>query len=210
MSKPNHTMVLFAGILVELPLAPFFLKAFRGAACDVNDLPALDSQLHRSLISLKTMNLDQLDALGLTFTTAEPGPHGSQPREVELVPGGRDVPVNADNVTAYVHRVADYKLNRRARGPTAAFIRGLQSLVRPEWLAIFSEGELQALISGAGGAGLDVSDMRAHAQYSGGYHEEHPVVESFWAAVADMSPDQQAALLRFVTSCPRPPLLGFK
>lgn len=36
-----------AGILVELPLAPFFLKKFRGAYCDINDLPTLDPELHR-------------------------------------------------------------------------------------------------------------------------------------------------------------------
>lgn len=35
------------GILVELPLAPFFLKKFRGAYCDINDLPTLDPELHR-------------------------------------------------------------------------------------------------------------------------------------------------------------------
>jgi ubiquitin-protein ligase E3 C len=39
--------VRMAGILVELPLAPFFLKKFRGAYCDINDLPTLDPQLHR-------------------------------------------------------------------------------------------------------------------------------------------------------------------
>ena len=32
------------------------------------------------------------------------------------------------------------------------------------------------LISG-GQQGLDVADMRAHTQYSGGYHEEHPVIQ---------------------------------
>lgn len=67
----------------------------------------------------------------------------------------------------------------------------------------------QMLISG-GQQGLDIADMRAHCQYSGGYHEEHPVVAAFWAALATFTPDEQAAFLRFVTSCPRPPLLGFK
>lgn len=42
LSPPGPT-----GILVELPLAPFFLKKFRGAYCDINDLPTLDPELHR-------------------------------------------------------------------------------------------------------------------------------------------------------------------
>ena len=32
---------------MELPLAPFFLKKFRGAYCDINDLPTLDPELYR-------------------------------------------------------------------------------------------------------------------------------------------------------------------
>jgi hypothetical protein len=65
------------------------------------------------------------------------------------------------------------------------------------------------LISG-GQQGLDIADMRAHVQYSGGYHEEHPVILEFWRALATFSPQEQADFLRFVTSCPRPPLLGFR
>ncbi len=40
-------VVLFPGILVELPLAPFFLKRFGGAHSSINDLPTLDPELHR-------------------------------------------------------------------------------------------------------------------------------------------------------------------
>lgn len=123
------------------------------------------------------------------------------------------------------------------------------------------------LISG-GQQGLDIEDMRAHVQYSGGYHEvgswqggpggtsqdrwepqggmvlrrkasagkqawqvarlasphmwplhrfssaplqqEHPVILEFWRALATFSPQEQADFLRFITSCPRPPLLGFR
>lgn len=35
---------------------------------------------------------------------------------------------------------------------------------------MFNEEELQMLISG-GDQGLDIADMRANVQYSGGYHE---------------------------------------
>ena len=47
-STPFHPLPS-TGILVELPLAPFFLKKFRGAYCDINDLPTLDPELYRSV-----------------------------------------------------------------------------------------------------------------------------------------------------------------
>ena len=43
--------------------------------------------------------------------------------QVELVRGGHDIPVTNENVMAYIHRVADYKLNQQIREPTAAFLR---------------------------------------------------------------------------------------
>ncbi|KAL4436604.1 hypothetical protein ABPG75_003743 [Micractinium tetrahymenae] len=197
---------MYEGILVELPLAPFFLKKFRGAYCDINDLPTLDPELYRNLVFLKRYEGDVAD-LGLTFTITDNVLGRAQ--EVELAPGGQDTPVIADNRLAYIHRVADHRLNQQIREPAAAFLRGLHQLIKPEWVRMFNEEELQMLISG-GQQGLDIADMRAHCQYSGGYHEEHPVVQAFWAALATFTPAEQAAFLRFVTSCPRPPLLGFK
>jgi hypothetical protein len=36
------------------------------------------------------------------------------------------------------------------------------------------------------------------------------VIQEFWRALATFTPHEQADFLRFVTSCPRPPLLGFR
>lgn len=36
------------------------------------------------------------------------------------------------------------------------------------------------------------------------------MILEFWRALATFSPQEQANFLRFVTSCPRPPLLGFR
>ena len=57
------------GILVELPLAGFFLKKLLRRGCDVNDLPTLDPELYRHLMLLREMSdPEQVDALALTFT----------------------------------------------------------------------------------------------------------------------------------------------
>lgn len=44
---------LYEGILLELPLAAFFLSKLRGRTNELNDLPSLDAELYRSLLFLK-------------------------------------------------------------------------------------------------------------------------------------------------------------
>ena len=58
------------GVLIELPLASFFLKKMRNPHSDVNDLVTLDPELYRNLMFLRDYTGDFAD-LALTFTTAD-------------------------------------------------------------------------------------------------------------------------------------------
>lgn len=44
----------------------------------------------------------------------------------------------------------------------------------------------------------------------GGYSATHPVIQIFWEVVEGFTDEEKRKLLKFVTSCSRPPLLGFK
>ncbi|EEB87451.1 hypothetical protein MPER_15192, partial [Moniliophthora perniciosa FA553] len=57
---------------------------------------------------------------------------------------------------------------------------------------------------------IDIDDLRDNTNYGGVYDEREETVGMFWDVVKSFSEDQKRALLRFVTSCSRPPLLGFK
>ena len=74
---------------------------------------------------------------------------------------------------------------------------------------MFSSKELSTLISGAEHE-ISVSDLQAHTNYSGGYDINHPTISAFWQVVTGLDDEQKRSLLKFVTSCSRPPLLGFK
>lgn len=93
--------------------------------------------------------------------------------------------------------------------PCEEFIRGFGGVVPPAWINMFSPAELQ-LVLGGSDAPVDVDDWAAHTHYSGGYFAEHPVVGWFWDVLREFSSGQRAALLKFVTSCSRPPLMGFR
>lgn len=49
----------------------------------------------------------------------------------------------------------------------SAFLRGFFELIKPRWVRMFNEAELQMLISGSED-GIDVDDLVAHVNYAGG------------------------------------------
>ncbi|KAK2865818.1 hypothetical protein Q7C36_001874 [Tachysurus vachellii] len=55
-----------------------------------------------------------------------------------------------------------------------------------------------------------LDDLKKFTNYSGGYSPNHPVIKIFWDVVENFSEEEKHKLLKFVTSCSRPPLLGFK
>ena len=71
---------------------------------------------------------------------------------------------------------------------------------------MFNQQELQILLGGVNSP-IDVADLRAHTQYGGLYDDHEPTIDMFWRVVESLTQDQRRALLRFATSCGRPPLL---
>merc|ERR1719188_616242 len=57
---------------------------------------------------------------------------------------------------------------------------------------------------------MDVKDLIKHTQYKNGFSNSTKQVKWFWKLVEkDMNDDDRSKLLKFVTSCPRAPLMGF-
>lgn len=50
--------------------------------------------------------------------------------DVELKPGGAHTPVTPANVVEYVHRLADFRLNRELNRPANCFLNGFFDMVR--------------------------------------------------------------------------------
>ncbi|KAH3752596.1 hypothetical protein DPMN_187217 [Dreissena polymorpha] len=202
---------IYEGIIVEVPFAPFFLTQILGYGSSstyssVDELPSLDPDLAKNLSYTKHYEGDVGD-LDLTFCYDEDIMGRLETHE--LVPGGKAIPVNNDNKIRYVHLMAHFRMYRQIREQMLAFKRGLNSIVNPDWLSVFSAPELQKLISGDT-ADIDISDLRKHTQYYGGYHNNHKVVNWLFEILEkDFTPTDRAAFLKFVTSCSKPPLLGF-
>ena len=108
-------------MLVELPLASFFLSKLLGqksANVDIDHLQSLDPELYKNLLYLKNYDGDVQD-LGLDFTIVSEEIGQAHVEEMKL--GGANIPVTNENRIEYIHLVADFKLNRQIRSQCVAF-----------------------------------------------------------------------------------------
>ncbi|XP_021042431.1 ubiquitin-protein ligase E3B [Mus pahari] len=202
---------VYEGIVVDVPFASFFLSQMLGHHhsvfySSVDELPSLDSEFYKNLTSIKRYDGDIAD-LGLTLSYDEDVM--GQLVCHELVPGGKSIPVTDENKISYIHLMAHFRMHTQIKNQTAALISGFRSIIKPEWIRMFSTPELQRLISGDN-AEIDLEDLKKHTVYYGGFHGSHRVIIWLWDILAsDFTPDERAMFLKFVTSCSRPPLLGF-
>ena len=200
-------------IIIDVPFASFFVSQILGenkAAAYYSyfdELSSLDAELYRNLTYIKYYDGDAAD-LGLTFT---------QDQDVmgqivthELVHGGKGIMVTNDNKIAYMHAVAKFRMHTQIRDQIKAFNRGFYSIISQEWLELFTPPEVMRLIAGDNSP-LDLKDLRKHTHYYGGFHDAHRVINWLWDILEkDFSSKERASFLKFVTSCSKPPLLGFQ
>ena len=199
---------LYEGILVNAQFARFFLSKWLGQQSYLDDLASLDSldpALYRGLLYLKNYGGDVEADLALNFTVSDD--EFGVSHTTELIPGGIDIPVTRENRLSYIYLVTRYRLWRQIEPQSAAFFRGLAEIIDPRWLRMFDPEELRVLVSGAD-SDIDIADLRANTVY-GGYHEKDPAVQYFWESLESLDTKSRRAFLRFVTSSPNPPLLGF-
>ncbi|XP_026330023.1 ubiquitin-protein ligase E3B [Hyposmocoma kahamanoa] len=202
---------VYEGIVVDVPFASFFLSQVLGQTQQalyswIDELPSLDRDLYRSLTYIKHFQGD-ISSLELTFSVDE-----ERLGEIvthELMPGGKAIPVTNENKINYIHQMAHFRMHTQIKDQTNAFIKGFRTIINPEWLSLFSTPELQRLISGDN-VPLDLRDLRRHTQYYGGFHDSHRVVCWLWDVLQrDFTENERAMFLKFVTSCSKPPVLGF-
>jgi len=196
---------LYESTLVEPVFASFFLNKLLDRPNYVDDLRSLDYDLHKNLLSIT--QLEDVSILDLTFSVLEDR-LGAQ-SEIALIIDGENVMVNNSNRHRYIASMAYYYLHQRIRTQSNAFRRGLNKCIPVGWIRMFNSKELQLIIGGSSSK-FDINDMKRHSNCSNGYHPDQPYIQSFWKILSEFSIEQQAKFMKFVTSCSRPPLLGFK
>ncbi|OJD11248.1 hypothetical protein AJ78_07946 [Emergomyces pasteurianus Ep9510] len=226
---------LYEGILVDVSFAGFFLLkwALTGGTssarkessyrANLNDVRDLDESLYQGLLQLKNYPGDVEDfALNFTVTDTIAVPIERPDGTIETItesitkdlkPHGSEIPVTNQNRLVYISYIARHRLQAQPYLQTNAFLQGLGTIVQPSWLSMFNQSELQTLVGGDAGE-IDVADLRRNTVYSGVYvigddNQEHPTIKLFWDVLQSMTNAERQKVLKFVTSTPRAPLLGF-
>jgi ubiquitin-protein ligase E3 C len=218
---------LYEGILIDIAFAGFFLLKWAsknsggsssqdsGYLANINDLRDLDESLYQGLLQLKNYPGDVSD-FSLDFTINDTISMPGEPTRTitrTLQRNGSNIPVTNENRVLYVSGVAYHRLHSQPHQQTQAFLRGLWEIINPFWLSMFNQAELQRLIGGDSSE-IDVDDLRRNTIYSGVYEIgddglEHPTIQIFWEVMKNLDNSDRRKVLKYVTSTPRGPLLGF-
>ncbi|PSS03360.1 hypothetical protein BD289DRAFT_478537 [Coniella lustricola] len=212
---------LYEGILLDVVFAGFFLLKWAAAASDsgyranINDLREFDEELYHGMMRLKNYS-DDVSELGLDFTIEDQVSQPNEPTRIvtrQLMPDGDKTAVTNENKLLYVNYVARHRLVAQPFLVTRAFLTGLGTIIEPTWLSMFNQSELQRLVGGDS-TEIDIEDLRRNTICSGLYEvgddgQDHPTVQMFWDVMRSLEDSQRRDVLKYVTSTPRAPLLGF-
>lgn len=223
---------LYEGILVDVSFVPFFLKRWKSGTSksSYNDLNDIDPELYNGLNKLTKLKDDFFESSEMNFTITEKVTfhkpaiidfdpdsnehviveneyHHSEMVTIDLIPGGSEIAVRNINKLQFINAVTNFKINRCINPQIDLFLKGLHQIIPSHWIEMFNPAELQTLISG-GEKDIDIEDFKRNVVY-GGYTENDQTIIDFWECVEEMTPQERFKLLKFVTSVPRAPLLGF-
>eukprot|EP01113_Clastostelium_recurvatum_P007920 TRINITY_DN13708_c0_g1_i2.p1 TRINITY_DN13708_c0_g1~~TRINITY_DN13708_c0_g1_i2.p1 ORF type:complete len:671 (-),score=100.35 TRINITY_DN13708_c0_g1_i2:27-1859(-) len=202
---------VYDGVVVDLPLATFFLSKLLGHRNTFDELASLDPEIYKNLVFVKHYEGD-VDDLGLYFSVDDDTGTGKIITH-DLIPRGRDIAVTSSNRIQYIYLMADYYLNKQIAEPCKAIVKGFHEVLPLEWVRLFSAFELGMLVTGRRADGkeedIDLDDMEKHTKYADGYTSMSKTIRSFWKVVRELSPGERRKLVKFITGYPRAPLMGF-
>jgi hypothetical protein len=174
--------------IVSIPFSTAFVKLVLGESITLGEV---DLDMERSL-----SEPEGLIGMPLVY----PGIEG-----LELVPSGTDVEVTRDNLADYVRLVRDKTI--AIPEIVAQFRNGLSTVVPWEALKLFSAQETLHLIGGQD-PHFSKEELVDHIVISHGYTKTSPQIIMLLEVLEELSGEDQAAFIRFVTGADKLPVGG--
>eukprot|EP00730_Choanoeca_flexa_P005742 TRINITY_DN12010_c0_g1_i2.p1 TRINITY_DN12010_c0_g1~~TRINITY_DN12010_c0_g1_i2.p1 ORF type:complete len:1534 (+),score=423.35 TRINITY_DN12010_c0_g1_i2:75-4676(+) len=201
------------GDTTHVPLAPYLLdQLFGEVEASLERLEEYDGELAVHLTWLLENDVEGLDLdATVTVKTIDGIPVAIPMLDSVNVASSDDddqkIPViTNDNKTSYVNQVATFRLIRQHDLELEALRAGFARVDPDRHLKIFSGAELGLLINGQ--TDLEVDAWQQHTEYRG-YTNTSQTIVWFWQALHELTQNERAMLLQFVTGSSRLPAAGF-
>jgi hypothetical protein len=217
-SQEEYTLVgvllglaVYNGILLDIHLPKLFYKLILRRALTLDDLATFDPELQKGLQQLLAYEpaSDIEDVFCRTFEIEWTDSFGEK-KIHELIPNGKNIPVNGDNRKMYAEKYMQYLLVESTSSQFEQLREGFHRVVPTESMLLLRPDELELLMVGQ--PHLDFKELQSTTQYVGesDWGPEHPTVKAFWAVVHSLPFEEKQKLLLFVTGSSRAPVGGLK
>ncbi|CAF4638304.1 unnamed protein product [Rotaria sp. Silwood1] len=197
-------MALYHGKFIDNGFSLAFYKRMLGKTLTMHDLESLDPEFYNSLLWICENDLNNNDNLELYFNTSFE--LFGKIESIELKPDGNDIKLIEENKNEYLELMTKWRFTRGVEEQTKAFLHGFNEVVPQQWIQIFDERELELLLCGI--SKIDILDWERNTIYKN-YTETAKQVQWFWQFVREITDEQRARLLQFVTGTCRVPIGGF-
>ncbi|KAL3920333.1 MAG: hypothetical protein SGILL_003315, partial [Bacillariaceae sp.] len=165
---------LFDRQVIQGHMVRHLYKHLLGWPVTFDDLEEQDEEYYDNLKQFTKMDADELAQLYLDFTVTE-DVLGTR-KIVELVPGGAEKEVNADNLSHFLEAVLRYRMLERNKMPIQELILGFFDVIPEAALTVFDPNELELMLCGL--PIIDIEDWQANTVLTGNLDER--VVTWFW------------------------------
>ncbi|UYV60139.1 UBR5 [Cordylochernes scorpioides] len=203
-------LCLLMNELCPIYLNRHVIKYILGRRIGWHDLAFFDSVLYESLRQV-VIDAESRDsnsvfaALDLTFCIdLRPEEGGGN---IELIPNGRDMEVNAQNVYDYVRKYAEYRMVKSQEKALEALKAGVYDVLPPTALEGLSAEDLRLLLNGVGE--INVQTLISYTSFNDESGEGSDKLVRFkrwfWSNMEKMSNHEKQDLVYFWTGSPAVP-----
>lgn len=135
---------VYDGRLLDAYFTRSMYKHILGRPVDYRDMESIDPEYYNSLVWM--LENDITDVLDQTFAIETE--YFGEMQTIDLIENGRNVPVTQENKVEFVKLVTELKLTKSIQEQIDAFLKGFYEIVPKELIQLFSDSELELLISG--------------------------------------------------------------
>ena len=168
------------------------------------DLKNIDTYLYSSLLSLKQMKPEELDAMEIYYTYQYNDSEGKLVTD-ELIPDGENIKVT--DINDYIEKRIKY-IVKKSKFLVEYIQKGLFTFIPKNILKSINSYELELLICGR--PFIDVKEWKENSVYKGKYSKSSSCVKWFWEEIYKLNQENLRRFLQFSTGSSRVPINGFQ